>query len=118
MEGICDGRASDDCFVCGLLWPELGDCPRCGHHLSWQPAVLTDELDTLARVARAWDTWRFTEDTSDLETLLTTLHRLAPPSLEALAAVGGDLERLRQAWRSAEPNLSPALDEDPYILRG
>lgn len=118
MEGIIDGRARDDCFVCGLLWPETEDCPRCRHRLSWQPAMLADELDVLARVARGWDTWKLTEDSSELETLLEALHRLAPASLEALAMVGGDLDQLRRAWRQAEPNLSPALAGDPSMLRG
>ncbi len=110
MEGIRDGVACDTCFVCGLLWPGLEDCPRCGGRMAWQPATAGDELAVLGRIARGWETWRLSRDPSWLEALLADLHRFAPGSLDALASVGGRLDDLRQAWCEAEPSLTPGGD--------
>jgi hypothetical protein len=112
MEGIVDGRVADDCFVCALLWTDLGACPSCGGGMRWLPATMGDELDVLARVARGWDTWRATDELEWLEQLLEDLYRFAPGSLDALVAVGGDLDELRRAWRAAAPELSPDLSPD------
>jgi len=112
MEGIFDGRAADDCFVCGLLWPELEACPRCERRMRWLSAELADDLGVMTRIARAWDSWRATGDRDWLERLLDDLHRFAPGSLDALAAVGGGLDQLRAAWADAAPALSPSRNGD------
>jgi hypothetical protein len=112
MEGIRDGRADDTCFVCGLLWPGLASCPRCEGRMTWRSATAGDELAVLGRIARGWDSWRLSGDAAYLESLLDDLHLLAPGSLDALRSVGGDLDQLRQAWRAAEPTLSPDGDDD------
>jgi hypothetical protein len=111
VEGIRDGRADDSCFVCGLLWPGLADCPRCEGRMTWRGATAGDDLAILGRIARGWDTWRMSGDPAWLETLLDDLHLLQPASLEALRSVGGDLDQLRQAWQAAEPSLSPGGDD-------
>jgi len=114
MEGIVDGRVADDCFVCGLLWPDLSPCPRCGGSMRWLPATIADELDVLARVARGWDSWQASQDAEWLVTLLDDLHRFSPGSLDALSAVGGSLDALRAAWRAAAPELSPGGHDDGH----
>lgn len=98
MEGMRDGFAGDECFVCGLLWPGRRPCPRCRGAMRWVPAQLLDEGVALAQVARALDGWRGGGDLEALEALLAVLHAGAPVALDALAELGGDLDELRRAW--------------------
>lgn len=103
MEGIRDGHAGDDCFVCGLLWPGARPCPRCGGRMSWVPARMLDEQLALLEVGRALDTWRSLGGREELERLLEIVHRGAPLTVDALADLGGSLDELRRAWTRVAP---------------
>lgn len=106
MEGIRDGFAGDDCFVCGLLWPGLRPCPRCGGAMRWVPARIVDGGVALAQVARALDTWRMVGGRDELEALLEVVHGGAPETLDALAELGTGLDELRRAWARVAPELA------------
>ncbi len=108
MEGIRDGFAGDDCFVCALLWPDTRPCRRCGGAMRWHHAAISDEAVQLVKVGRALDAWQASAGDDELDTLLDVLHVGLPESLEALAGLGGSLDELRQAWARRHPALVPA----------
>lgn len=110
MEGIRDGWAGDDCFVCGWLWPHARPCPRCRGALAWHPARLADDAVVTVRVLRALDEWQRSGDQHALEALLTTLHLDRPTSLEVAADHNLDVDRLRRDWRRLAPDQAPADD--------
>ena len=107
MEGIRDGYAGDDCFVCGLLWPGARPCPRCGGAMRWHHAAMMDEGYVLARIARAYDTWRGSPGEDELAALLEVVHADQPGSLDALEDLGGSLDGLRRAWADLHPEHVP-----------
>jgi hypothetical protein len=105
VEGIYDGSARDDCFLCALLEPERyddGDCPRCHSRMRYHAAVNMDaptlESSVQAAVARyqrdsGGDKWQ------RLVELLTLVHRFSPDSLAVLERDGPTLDELRTAWK-------------------
>ena len=107
MEGVYDGAASDDCFLCGLLFPDRyrDDCPRCHRRMRYQPAVQMDSLTLESNViatAQRYQSAPSTDVAKRLEELLVLLHRFAPESLTALAsATQLQLPELRERWQSA-----------------
>lgn len=107
MEGIRDGYAGDDCFVCGLLWPGTRPCPRCAGAVQWHAAAMMDAGLVAVRVARAYEDWRAEGDDDALEVLLTVVHANAPESLDALEELGTDVDQLRRAWTRVAPEHSP-----------
>lgn len=104
MEGIRDGAARDDCFLCGLLFPEEHQeaCPRCGRSMRYQPARMLDAGALRAEVRGAVARYLTEADAglAPLESLLETLHELAPESLEVLdeEALDVTLDELRERW--------------------
>ena len=104
MEGIYDGGACDDCFLCALLEPESydGDCPRCHNRMRYQPAVHMDaptlEHNVVAATARLSKAGA-DERHNALTELLTLLHRFAPAGPELLVSkTDTTLDSLRAAW--------------------
>lgn len=110
VEGIRDGWAGDDCFVCGWLWPHARPCPRCRGALAWHPARLIDDGVVTVRVVRALDAWQRSGDRDDLEELLTVLHLDRPGSLDVAAEHGLDVEVLRRTWQRVAPDQAPHGD--------
>lgn len=100
MEGIRDGRPVDDCFVCGLLWPGLIPCPRCGGGMKWVAAQLVDDDAARARVVAAHDAYLAAPSRATLEPLLVLLHDtgLSCPT---------SLDDLRIAWTWVAPEQVP-----------
>jgi hypothetical protein len=107
MEGIRDGFAGDDCFVCGLLWPGERPCRRCGGRVQWNAARMSDPGLVQARLTRAYEAWRADGDVASLAAFLDAVHADAPESIEALETLGLDLDQLRRAWQRAAPDESP-----------
>ncbi len=103
MEGMRDGYAGDDCFVCGLLWPGARPCPRCAGGMRWVPAQIFDADVALVKVARALDSWRGSGGRDELEALLEVVHAGAPVTLDALADLGSSADELRRAWSLVAP---------------
>jgi len=100
LEGIRDGRALDNCFVCGLLFPDIGECPRCGCRMHYVPAESVDIESVVSECLARYST----DPKAMLEELLTTLHSYAPHSLDLLEAAGGPtLDELRRLWRASAP---------------
>lgn len=110
MEGIRDGFASDDCFVCGLLWPAARPCPRCRGSVQWVGAAMMDAGVVMVRLARAYDDWQCDGDVESLARLLTAIHLDGDEAIELLPELGTDLEQLRRAWQRLAPQWSPAWD--------
>jgi len=110
VEGIRDGFAGDECFVCGLLWPGERPCRRCGGAMRWHHAAIADDQIVLIKVGRALDAWRALGGDAELEALLDVVHVEAPASLDALADLGGSLDELRRAWATLHPEHAP----DPF----
>jgi hypothetical protein len=108
MEGIRDGFAGDDCFVCGLLWPGDRPCRRCRGSVQWHSARMIDGGLIEVRLARAYQDWRDDGDVESLAAFLTAVHADAPESIEHLEAFGLDLDQLRRAWQRAAPDQAPA----------
>lgn len=107
MEGIRDGFAGDDCFVCGLLWPGTRPCPRCRGAVQWHGASMMDGGLVLARIGRVFDDWRAEGSADALAALLTAVHADVPESLDALDTLGTDLDELRRAWERLMPAETP-----------
>lgn len=103
MEGVRDGFAAEDCFVCGLLWPGTSPCPRCGGAVRWQHAAIVDD----AHLAGAYQRWCGDGDRDALAAFLTALHAEAPDSLAQLDGLGTDLDALRAAWARLAPDQKP-----------
>lgn len=107
MEGIRDGWAGDDCFVCGWLWPHARPCPRCRGAVTWHSARMMDDGVVTVRVLRALDAWQGSGEVEDLAALLSAIHLDLPGSLEVMDDHGLDVETLRRAWRRAAPEQAP-----------
>ena len=45
MEGISDGLAVDDCFVCAFLWPSDESCSACAKTMRYLPAMMVQNFD-------------------------------------------------------------------------
>jgi hypothetical protein len=103
VEGIRDGHAGDECFVCGLLWPGARPCRRCGGRMRWSPATMLDENLALIKVGRALDTWRSRGGREALEELLEIVHAGGSLTVDALHDMGGDLDELRRAYARLAP---------------
>lgn len=106
MEGMYDGGASDDCFVCGLLFPERYDsgCPRCHNRMRYHAAVHMDypSLErTVMTSARRYQQAAQEDKAVRLEELLALLHRFSPESLNILhGATELELPQLRNHWQT------------------
>ncbi len=107
MEGISDGFAGDDCFVCGLLWPGARPCQRCRGAVQWNGARMMDEGLVLARISRAYQDWLDDRDVASLAAFLAAVHADAPMSIEQLDDLGTDLDQLRRAWQRLAPDQAP-----------
>lgn len=107
MEGIVDGFAGDDCFVCGLLWPGTRPCPRCRGAVRWTGARMMDEGLVLVRISRAYQDWRDDGDAAALAAFLAAVHADAPASIDQLDELGTDLDQLRRAWQRVAPDQAP-----------
>ncbi|MEZ4403082.1 MAG: hypothetical protein R3B06_23870 [Kofleriaceae bacterium] len=105
MEGIVDGAICDDCFVCGVLWPGLAACPRCGGRARWQPARMDHAAVDGGDVSDLAARWHRRGDLAALTALLEALH--ADPADADPAASGLDFDRLRAAWRRLCPAQAP-----------
>src|SRR4051812_21020416 len=108
MEGIRDGFAGDDCFVCGLLWPGARPCPRCAGAVQWSGARMMDGGVVVVRLVRALEDWRDLGDRDALAALLAAIHDDAPESLDHLDELGLDLDQLRRAWQRLAPEQAPS----------
>ena len=102
MEGVRDGGAVDDCFVCALLWPGTDPCPRCAGAMHWRPASLASDDALDARITAATAAWRAAPSRATLEALLELLHAGAAPLPAELA-----LDDLRRAWTQVAPEHAP-----------
>ena len=108
MEGIYDGSARDDCFLCALLEPERydnGDCPRCHSRMRYHAAVQMDapslEGNLRAAIARYREAGA-SDRGQRLVELLTLVHRFSADSLPLLEQDGPSLAELRAAWRELD----------------
>ncbi len=102
MEGIRDGEAVDNCFLCALIFPDLyaDDCPRCRRRMRYSPAEHLDGPATDAVVGNAIEAYRDALTSRDrLIELLALLHRLQPQSLEVLERSPLTLDELRFAYK-------------------
>jgi hypothetical protein len=104
VEGIYDGAARDDCFLCALVEPEryADDCPRCHKRMRYQPAVRMDAPTLERQLGDAVDRYRRAgnQPRQALEDLLTLLHRFSPDALIMLEERSLSLDELRAAWRA------------------
>jgi|GEM_PF-2924826 len=107
MEGIRDGFAGDDCFVCGLLWRNARPCPRCRGAVQWNSARMMDDALVMVRLTRAYEDWKDAGDAESLASFLEAVHVDAPESIDQLDGFGLDLDLLRRAWQRAAPDEAP-----------
>lgn len=101
MEGIRDGQATDSCFYCALLYPEIEPCPLCGNKLRYEPAAMQSSAELEEELSEHVERFAAEPDLRVAEALLRLWHRHGEEAGLFLEKSDVSLHRLRTAFDGA-----------------